>query len=437
MKRIKIILVLIPISYAIFFCFFKPEINFSFPEKDVTVVGVVDAYPEKRISSNRYTIKILEYSGYKITETARIIWVTNPYTNYNYGDKFILTGQIEKPENFITDTGKTFDYESYLKLSKVYGILREGESKQVDGFYGSVIKSKIFKIRSIFSGLIDKHLNFESSILTKGVLLGEKNTLPTELRENLSKTNTSHIIAVSGYNVSIVSEFIMKALSGQSLFVKGVFGILGIIFFLIFVGGGNSVLRAGVMGIVIIYSRMIGKSYNSLYALLFATSLLVLINPLALRYDVGFHLSILATFGLITYQKTFSKIFKEKLKVKGFLNEILSSSVSATIMTMPYVAYQIGIMSIVGLFVNIIITPLIPLVMMMGFVSAILGIFLDVLGNFSGFGGNIISGFVLGIINFFGELKFSAIITNSINVWFIIVIYVFLFYFGLKEFKKS
>ncbi len=429
----RIIIIVIPIIYGIYVSYFKTDVAIVFPESPIIVLGIIDDYKEERLSSNRYRIKIEEYNGAEVKETARFLLVTNPYTNYKYGQELELTGAVELPEDFITDTGKTFDYDSYLKLSNVYGIMSDPEIKIVQDFKGNYFKKILFNIREKFSNSLDNKLPQMQSSLAKGILLGEKSGITNSLRENLAKTSTSHIIALSGYNITIVSEIIIKLSQGLPIIARSLLGFFGIFIFIIMAGGGSSALRAGIMASVLLYSRSRGKKYDALYALFLATSILILITPLSLRYDMGFHLSILATFGLITYQNHILVFFIKK-KLYKWLSEILASTLAASIMTMPYIAYNMGIISILGIFVNMLVVPLVPVLMLFSFLSGILPGILSI--PFTSLT-NLVSTIILNSINKIGSISFAAVYTDKINLVSIIILYLILFYIAFKLVKKE
>jgi len=398
MRIFRILVIALPIIYGIYFCYFKKEDQILWPQESITIKGIIDDYPEKRISSNRYRIKISELNGIKVTDKSKILIITNPYTEYSYGNKVEITGAIENPKDFITDTGKTFDYDNYLKLSKIYGIAKDPRIKILEEFNGNRIKKFLFKIRENFSNNLNKNLNTNTSTLARGVLLGERTSIDNNLRDNLARTSTSHIIALSGYNITIVSEILMKVLNNFSIVIKSTIGILGIFLFIALAGGGSSAVRAGIMATVLIYARSRGFTYNALWALVIATNILIIINPLALRHDMGFHLSVLATFGLICFQAPIN-VWLIKHKINKFVSETISTTLAASIMSFPYIAYNMGIISILGIFVNTVVVPLIPPLMLFSFLTGI------TTGNFE---------FLAKIFGFITE-KISEIILLTIN----------------------
>jgi len=424
-KWLRIILIILPITYGIYFCYFKKEVEIVLPQNSVTVMGYISNYKEERVSNNHYTVTVTKLNDETVTDNSKIIITTSSATNLNYGENIILNGKIEKPQNFITNTGMVFDYQNYLRMQNVVGIIREPEIVNHGGFSGNYLLKFLYNIRNNFAINLEKYLNKNDSTLSRGVILGEKTGITNTLRDNLANTSTAHIIALSGYNITIVSELVSKLTAGLGLVVSGVLSVFSIIIFILLAGGGSSALRAAVMGIILVYARSRGKNYNALWALTIASSILILFNPLILRYDIGFHLSVLATFGLIVFQWPIA-VFLIKKRFGRFFAEVLASTISASIMTMPYIAYNMGIISILGILANLIVVPLLPLLMFTSFFTGLLGGISYILTIPFAFSTHIVSNIILKTINILGSLPYSAIYKTNIPLFFIIIIYLVL-----------
>lgn len=435
-KWIRIILIILPITYGIYFCYIKKEIEIILPQNSVTVLGYISNYKEERISNNHYTVTILSLNNEPVTDNSKIIITTSSYTDLNYGENITATGIIEKPQNFITNSGAEFDYQNYLRMQNIVGIMRESNIINNNGFSGNYLLKFLYKIRSSFSVNLEKYLNKNDSTLSRGIILGEKTGITNKMRDNLANTSTAHIIALSGYNITIVSELVTKLTAGLGLVISGIFSVFSIIIFILLAGGGSSALRAGIMGIILVYARSRGKNYNALWALFIASSVLILFNPLILRYDMGFHLSVLATFGLIVFQQPIA-VFLVKKRFGKFWAEILASTTSATIMTMPYIAYNMGIVSILGIPANLVVVPLLPILMFTSFFTGLLGSISYVLTIPFAYSTHIVSSVILKTINTLGGLLYSAIYKQNIPLLFIVVVYLFLLYYAFKLLKKS
>jgi len=191
-------------------------------------------------------------------------------------------------------------------------------------------------------------------------------------------TGTSHILAASGYNVGIFSRFLFLALVG--LFFRRrsalaiVAGAIGL--YVVIAGFDPAVTRAGVMGLIIVFGRSLGRARNdsALGNILALTAAAMLfINPRLLLDDVGFQLSFLATIGLVMIVPRIEHKFKFIPATGGF-REAIVSTIAATIMSMPILILQFGQLSIVSPLVNFLVLPLVPYAMGFGAITILVGL---------------------------------------------------------------
>ncbi len=227
----------------------------------------------------------------------------------------------------------------------------------------------------------------------------------------------------------------MQLTKSLPIILRTTLGAGSIILFVAMAGGGSSALRAMIMAFILLYARNRGKTYNALWALLISFTILVTITPLSLRYDLGLHLSVLATFGLIVFQSPIA-VFFTKRRFPAWLSDTLASTIAATIMTAPYIAYNMGIISIIGIVANVIVVPLLPSLMLFSFLSGLIGQLSILLAIPFAFIAQHISSFILGTINYFGEMPFSAIYTEHTPILFIVGVYIMIIYSSIKRLMK-
>ena len=124
-----------------------------------------------------------------------------------------------------------------------------------------------------------------------GITIGAREGLPESLQEKFRTTGVAHIVALSGYNITIVAETIMLFLSflPQYLAIGG--GVIGVILFAIMTGASATVLRASIMALLALTARATGRIYTVSWALFLVGFFMVLQNPKILRFDTSFQLS--------------------------------------------------------------------------------------------------------------------------------------------------
>lgn len=268
--------------------------------------------------------------------------------------------------------------------------------------------------------------------LLNGILLGTKTGLGFDLKQSFKTTGLTHIIAISGYNVTIViNSFYLLA---KPLPYKLRMGLsLGLIFlFVILTGGSASVVRAGIMGSLVVIARLFGRKALALNSLIFAVILMILEKPSILTKDIGFQLSVAATLGLVLFNPIFTKRVGDRGVVKILpenIREALFSTLSAQILTMPIIFYYFKNLSVISPIANIIILPSIPLLMLIGFIAIMTAIIYYPLGQLIGFGAWLLLYGIVFTVEKLATIPYASVILPGYMIGLIIPYYIGVFYF--------
>lgn len=370
------------------------------------------------------------------------------YPEYFYGDELEIGCILKTPDNF-DETGR-FDYKMYLAKEKISYICEGGKIEKAGAEKGNFFYSSIIFVKNKFSDNISRLIPYPESALLEGLLLGGDGKLPENLQDDFSKTGMTHIVAVSGYNVTIIAEYLMLIGIFFGLWRRQSFwfAIIGIIIFVVLVGAPSSAVRAGVMGILLLWAMKKGRLSNSQNAILFAASVMLFSNPLLLRWDVGFQLSFFATLGIAylypIFEKWFGNIFEKKHPVSAFIMiivETLLLSVAAQVFVLPIILYNFQKLSFVSPLDNILILPFIPLTMFLGFsASSFAFFFLPVAKVFSWLT-YIPLRFEIFVISLSADWKYSSIEIAGFSWWGAVLWYMILIIaiasHNRKVFKKD
>ncbi len=304
-----------------------------------------------------------------------------PGTTLAYGDEVVVTGLLEKPENFMTDQGTEFDYISYLYKDNILYQIRRAKVEVVSSGNGNWVVARLLPLKRKIVESFEKVFPDSDASLLAGINLGEKSAIDADFRNDLVTTGTIHIIALSGYNVTIVANALRDLfvdIFGLSVKFAGISGGICIMIFVIMTGLQSSAVRAGIMALIGLFARTRGHTYNAFRALLFAGFLMLLWNPKYLVYDVGFQLSFLATLGIIfitpILEQKFRRIPKKVLFILP-LRELMSVTLGAQLGVVPFILYKMGTLSFISLVANIVILPAVPFAMVTGFFAGIIGLF--------------------------------------------------------------
>ena len=176
--------------------------------QEFTWKGILINEPDSREENQKLNIKI-EHED----EEVEVFVTTSLGTEFIYGDELEIVGELKKPENFETDTGKTFDYINYLRKDDIYYVMSYPKVEVLSHGYGNFVQAILFKVKNAFLGGINGVVAPPESTLMGGLILGERSSLESELRQKFIDTGTIHIVALSGYNVTIVAEWFMKLFS--------------------------------------------------------------------------------------------------------------------------------------------------------------------------------------------------------------------------------
>ena len=381
-------------------------------------VGIIRFHIADRPASNILEAKVgqsIEMSGVIIDEPnerennqsltvspgndTNILLNANFDQTYKYGDGITFYGKLAKPENFITDQGKEFDYVNYLRKDNIFYTMNYPKIAIISHDNGSKIKSILFDIKDKFVEKINNNIQSPENLLMGGLILGEKSQFDKELKQNFITTGTIHIVALSGYNVTIVAEWIMKLFKSLPMNFGISLGIFSVILFVIMTGANSTAIRAGIMAVLALIARATGRNYDVARALVIAGIIMILINPFVLAFDVSFQLSFIATMAVIFVAPRMEKYFMWVTK-RFELRDIMTVTFSAYVFVMPFILYKMGTLSFVALPANALILPFIPFTMLLGFMTGFAGLIWYIFAVPVGFISYLFLHYELFVINF-------------------------------------
>ncbi len=406
----------------------NPDVFESQVGQKITLSGEIIEEPSIGENNQKLIVEIQE--GNDRTE---ILVSAGLDGDYKYGDEISFSGVLKKPENFATDTGKEFDYVNYLKKD---GILYGMSYPKIDLLSrgnGNSFKSGLYWVKEKFLEKINFAINSPENLLMGGLIIGEKSSFSQALRQSFVDTGTIHMVALSGYNVTIVAEWFMAIFAFLPVNFGIGMGILAILTFIIMTGASSTAIRAGIMAILALIARATGRNYDVGRALTLAAVFMILINPFILVYDVSFQLSMLATIAVIFLAPRIEKYFQWITKNFG-LRDIVTITLAAYIFVFPFILYKMGSLSLVALPANILILPFIPMTMVLGFITGFLGLVWYGLAVPIGYISYLFLHYELSVVAFFAKLPFASIAFPDFPLILTILIYV---YFTYRIFGRS
>ncbi len=361
----------------------------------------------EKISENdksaRYILRDITLGQTKFPYKAGILISFPDSRRKSIDDIITFTGKLS-----LATSNEVFDYRTYLLLDDVYVTTRATFPDKIGMDPSNKGLIFIRDIRSRLLSLIETIYPWESAKLLEGILIGERANLSPETKAHFNNSGLTHIIAVSGFNITIILIFLSFLFRSFPIWMRILLALLCVGFFTILVGPQISVLRASVFGLISYIILLSWKKMRA-FSLLIAVAVgFVILDPLILNYDVSFHLSFLAVFWLLFFGDYFNRIFSFLPKWFGF-RESLAMCLAAMVFTLPILLVNFGQISIISPIANIAIVPVIPIIMLIGFLSLVFWLFSAYLGVLIGFPTWFGLTYILKAVAWFGGLSYAAI----------------------------
>ncbi len=382
--------------------------------------GVVVGEPEYKSNYQRLVVRVDS-----TPKPTRILVSTDRYPEFETGDRVMVRGEIENPENFITEAGKEFNYVEYLSNKNIVFTMSFAEISLIQAHESRHLQRFLINLKYSFLSAIQRVIKEPEGGLLGGILLGAKDGLDEETEQKFINTGTIHIVVLSGYNITIVSEAIVRNLERfMPERIALSFGAFGILVFALLTGAGTTTIRATVMGLLGLLARVTKRNYDILRALFLAGFLMVFTNPFALVYDISFQLSFIATLGLVLVTPLVEKWKFVTFFPKRFgIQEIFASTLATQITVLPFLLYKIGTLSIIAPLANILVLPLIPLSMGVGFLAGLVEALTHLGSNPISWISYGLLHYTIQIVNFLASFSWSAIVLPSVPILVVGLIY--------------
>ncbi len=372
----------------------------------------------------------------RVDEDTLLVRVRAPlYPEYRVGDRLELSGKIIAPENFVPHDGKkSFDYISYLEINKVGSEVYYPKIILLDPL-SVTLKQRLQLLHEKLISRVTAHVTEPASYLASGMLLGVSN-FSSELLETFRVTGLSHIVVLSGFNITILIVFILILLRPLPVSVRVVAASLTVVIFVIMVGGGSSLVRASGMAFVSLLALLFGRGYVATQALLVSLIAILLYSPMSLFYDASLHLSFLATSGIVYGYESLERVFSKWLP-KG-ASELLSATVAAYVSTLPYILYTFGTFSLYGVISNLLVLPFVPLTMSFTVLTILMSFLHPILATLFG----VITGVLGDVIIFFARVverlpMSSSSVSISSNMMVLLYIAIVLLFVFLRTREEN
>jgi competence protein ComEC len=390
--------------------------------------GVVVTSPETKNEYQTFSVQPLVNGG----EVHDVLVRVPLYPRYQIGETIKLSGKVTVPKIIYSHDGdrgeRSFDYASYLRTKNIGSEIMYPHVEVIDAD-AHTLRDVLGRLKENYILRIEKYVSSPSSSLASGMLFGAS-SMSKELMQTFRIAGLSHIVVLSGFNIVIVISAILFLFGFLPLFLRIFLASVSVLLFVVMVGGEASVLRATLMAFISLLALSVGRLYVARQALIVSLLLIVLFDPYTLLHDVSLHLSFLATAGLVYMTLPLEKIITSFINDRFLtLKEIVVTTLSAYVGTLPYVMYTFGTMSVYAIIANILVVPFVPLAMLFSFLVVVSSYFSDTLSLSIGFINTQLINMMIGVARIVESLPYSSV-TFGITFQWMCFMYLFIIFIG-------
>ncbi len=357
------------------------------------------------------------------------------FSKLKIGNTYNIRGNLRTP--FKAGNPSQFDYGKYLRNFNAYSVMY-ADYDDCSGLDGKLpfkwkFVQELNNVRSRIVNTHAKYLKSPNSEILGGIVFGDDAVAPPDyIKDTFKNSGLLHILAASGMNVAFIYGFwyfILRRLRFPYKFTV-ISGMFIVILYTLMTGLGASVIRAALMLLFVLAGKLIDRDAHSVSLLAFVASLMLIYNPAYIN-DVGFQLSFIVTFGLLTTANTLVGNMKN-LKIPDWLGTAILIPIVAQVWVIPIQMFYFNTISTYSVFANISIMPFLSVISFGGFVSSVLSIFApfaDIVCRVSDF---ILAYFLDALVHiseFFSNLSFALIETTHPSVFQIVLFYLIVLYF--------
>ena len=383
----------------------------------VVLEGVVSDEPDARpdLTYLRVQTTRMAVDSAVVQPRGLVLLRADKSIDWHYGDVVRAYGVLDAPPVFAD-----FDYRDYLARQDVYSwIARPDPLQRIGAGQGDPLMAALLGFKADVRRSVQRNMPSPESALLNGILIGDAGELPESVSAAFRRTGASHIIAISGFNVSIVIALVVPLLSRmlERQLAAGA-AIPAVIVYTLFVGASASVQRAAIMAVIMLFGLLIWRRGFTLNTLCAAAFFMLASEP-AMLFDLGFQLSFAATLGLVLYLDHVRDAVQRRIEARfsraaaqrwtGILADLLFTTLAATITTLPILLSNFHLLTPSSFLVNPLVLPLQPGVMLLGSVASAAGLISVPLGWWTSWPAYALLTITLRVVEWFGAQPWAAI----------------------------
>jgi competence protein ComEC len=375
--------------------------------------------PDVRDGHTFLTLRLMEHGG----ETPVVVRAKVPtYPMFSYGDYVRVTGLLEVPLSFQGETGRVFDYAAYLRKEGIHYVLAEPSVEATGQRTAHAPYTQLYALKAAWIRAVSQGLPEPGAALAGGLVVGAKQSLGEHWLELFRVTGIIHIVVLSGYNLTLIADVIVRAgrrlprRAGLALAMSGVVG------FMLMAGASATVVRATIMALLVLVATHAHRPQSALRMLTLACVGMVAWNPFVLVSDTGFQLSFIATLGLIVYAPHFERLCAW-VPARFGLRDIVAATCATQIAVLPLLLYSVGQVSLIAPLVNVLVLPVIPYIMALVFLGGVFGMVVAFLAPLFLWPAHLLLGYVFTVVTYAAKVPFAAVSLPPLSAWVLLILY--------------
>jgi competence protein ComEC len=352
---------------------------------------------------------------------------TGLFPRYRYGDIVDVNGKLKAP----MPVG-SFDYGEYLARHGIQSMASYPSVHAIDHGKGTPLLQVLHSVRKRLSDALGRALPEPQAALAQGILLGQRASIPQQLTDEMNATGTSHLVAISGQNVSLVAALIIAALAWligrRRAALVALFAIAG---YTALTGATPSVVRGAIMGELFVLATLLGRPTSASTSIALAAAIMTGLDPQVV-HDVSFQLSFAAIVGLVYLAPSLraqGAAFLRQMGIEaegglaGALLESLSVTAGAVLTTAPLIALQFGRVSLIAPLPNLLLVWEYPLIVVSGTLTALATLAWAPLGEVTGWFSWLTLTYMIETVRFFARLPLASMEVRGFGRWHAAIMY--------------
>jgi competence protein ComEC len=400
----------------------------------VAVRGSIAADPQRTEEGQRVVLqaqaaRLEDASGQAVLREQEGLLLLNlpPYPTYHYGQQLVVTGEVQQPP--AARRPNTFDYREYLARKNIFALMDEPLVQVVPGTAGNWLVMRLFRFRDASQRVLLRLLPEPQASIAAGLLLGLKNSIPDTVRQEFARTGIAHLIVISGWHLSLVAALIggiaaqMRLGRGMTFWVA----LVALWSYALFVGATATVIRAAIMGSLVVLATATERRTQPWILLLVACWGMTLSNPQTL-WDLGFQLSVLATASLFAFATPVERWLRRWSLLRWpplhSFTTTLTATLAVQVLILPIILYHFGNLSVVAPLTNVLVAPVVPVAMVTGSIALVAGWLWLPLGQVvAAVLAWLPLAYITGVTHWLATMRWSAVQFPPLPLWVVIGYY--------------